>query len=35
MFDLPELGDLAGRRELEIRDVRTIGRDIRILARVL
>lgn len=33
MFDLPELADLAGRRPLAIRDVRTIGPDIRILAR--
>lgn len=33
MFDLPELADLAGRHPLAIRDVRTIGPDIRILAR--
>jgi diaminohydroxyphosphoribosylaminopyrimidine deaminase/5-amino-6-(5-phosphoribosylamino)uracil reductase len=34
MFDLPDLADLAGRRELDVRDVRMIGPDIRILARV-
>jgi len=33
MFELPELTDLAGRRPLSIRDVRTIGADIRIVAR--
>ncbi len=33
MFDLPELHDLAGRRSLDIRDVRMIGADIRIVAR--
>jgi len=33
MFDLPELAELAGRRELAVRDVRMIGPDIRILAR--
>jgi diaminohydroxyphosphoribosylaminopyrimidine deaminase / 5-amino-6-(5-phosphoribosylamino)uracil reductase len=33
MFDLPELNDLAGRRVLEIRDLRMIGADIRIVAR--
>ena len=33
MFDLPELTDLAGRRQLAIRDMKTIGTDIRILAR--
>jgi len=33
MFDLPELRDLAGRRSLEIRDLRMIGADIRIVAR--
>lgn len=33
MFDLPELQDLAGRRALDIRDVRMIGADIRIMAR--
>jgi diaminohydroxyphosphoribosylaminopyrimidine deaminase/5-amino-6-(5-phosphoribosylamino)uracil reductase len=34
MFDLPELEELAGRRELEVKDMRSIGNDIRILARV-
>ena len=34
MFDLPGLQDLAGRRELELRDVRSVGADIRIIARV-
>jgi diaminohydroxyphosphoribosylaminopyrimidine deaminase/5-amino-6-(5-phosphoribosylamino)uracil reductase len=33
MFELPELTDLSGRRELKIRDVRMIGPDIRIMAR--
>ena len=33
MFDLPELADLAGRRELKFREVRRIGADLRILAR--
>ena len=33
MFDLPELAELAGRRELEVRDLRMIGPDIRVLAR--
>jgi diaminohydroxyphosphoribosylaminopyrimidine deaminase / 5-amino-6-(5-phosphoribosylamino)uracil reductase len=33
MFDLPELQDLAGRRTLDIRDLRMIGADIRIVAR--
>jgi len=33
MFNLPELQDLAGRRTLDIRDLRTIGADIRIVAR--
>lgn len=35
MFDLPALQDLAGRRALEIRDLRMIGADIRILARFI
>jgi diaminohydroxyphosphoribosylaminopyrimidine deaminase/5-amino-6-(5-phosphoribosylamino)uracil reductase len=34
MFDLPDLADLAGRRELAIRDVRMIGPDIRVIARL-
>jgi diaminohydroxyphosphoribosylaminopyrimidine deaminase/5-amino-6-(5-phosphoribosylamino)uracil reductase len=33
MFELPELAELAGRRELAIRDVRMIGPDIRVVAR--
>lgn len=33
MFDLPVLQDLAGRRPLDIRDLRMIGADIRIVAR--
>lgn len=33
MFDLPELADLSGRRELEIREIHSIGPDLRILAR--
>lgn len=35
MFNLPELKDLDGRRQLNIRDLRMIGGDIRITARVL
>ena len=34
MFALPELQDLAGKRELEVRDVCMIGADIRVIARV-
>jgi diaminohydroxyphosphoribosylaminopyrimidine deaminase / 5-amino-6-(5-phosphoribosylamino)uracil reductase len=33
MFDLPELTELAGRRQLVIRDLRAVGPDIRLLAR--
>jgi len=33
MFHLPELTDLAGRRELKIHDLRMIGADIRVIAR--
>ena len=33
MFDLPELTELSGRRELRFHDVRMIGPDIRVLAR--
>jgi len=33
MFALPELTELAGRRELEVRETRMVGPDIRILAR--
>ncbi len=35
MFPLPELTDLAGRRDLKIVDLRRVGEDIRILARPL
>ncbi len=34
LFNLPELTSLAGKRALNIRDVRQIGADIRILARL-
>jgi diaminohydroxyphosphoribosylaminopyrimidine deaminase/5-amino-6-(5-phosphoribosylamino)uracil reductase len=34
MFELPDLADLSGRRELAVRDVRMIGPDIRVLARI-
>lgn len=33
MFALPELTELAGRRDLTMRDVRMVGTDLRILAR--
>ncbi|HSS47293.1 MAG TPA: bifunctional diaminohydroxyphosphoribosylaminopyrimidine deaminase/5-amino-6-(5-phosphoribosylamino)uracil reductase RibD [Burkholderiales bacterium] len=33
MFHLSELGDLAGRRELKILDLRKVGEDMRVLAR--
>jgi diaminohydroxyphosphoribosylaminopyrimidine deaminase / 5-amino-6-(5-phosphoribosylamino)uracil reductase len=33
MFELPELADLAGRRQLAIRDLRAVGSDIRVMAR--
>ncbi|WP_197970650.1 bifunctional diaminohydroxyphosphoribosylaminopyrimidine deaminase/5-amino-6-(5-phosphoribosylamino)uracil reductase RibD [Denitratisoma oestradiolicum] len=33
MFDLPELQQLSGKRELDIRDLRKVGRDLRFLAR--
>lgn len=35
MFELPQLEDLSGRRELKIRDLRMIGTDIRIIARIV
>jgi len=35
MLNLPELADLAGRRQLAIRDVRRVGDDVRIVARLL
>jgi diaminohydroxyphosphoribosylaminopyrimidine deaminase/5-amino-6-(5-phosphoribosylamino)uracil reductase len=34
LFNLPELTSLEGKQQLAIRDVRQIGRDIRILARL-
>ncbi len=34
MFDLPELTDLAGKRELRILERRQVGADIRLLARL-
>jgi diaminohydroxyphosphoribosylaminopyrimidine deaminase/5-amino-6-(5-phosphoribosylamino)uracil reductase len=33
MFELPELTELAGRRQLVMRDLRAVGGDIRVLAR--
>ncbi|MGH8642201.1 MAG: bifunctional diaminohydroxyphosphoribosylaminopyrimidine deaminase/5-amino-6-(5-phosphoribosylamino)uracil reductase RibD [Burkholderiales bacterium] len=33
MFELPELADLAGRRQLVIRDLCAVGPDIRVMAR--
>ena len=33
MFELPELTELTGRRELKILDLRMVGRDMRVLAR--
>ena len=33
MFELPELQELAMRRELQVLDLRTVGRDLRMLAR--
>jgi hypothetical protein len=35
MFHLPVLENLEGRRELKIHDLRMIGSDIRVIARVL
>jgi diaminohydroxyphosphoribosylaminopyrimidine deaminase / 5-amino-6-(5-phosphoribosylamino)uracil reductase len=35
MFHLPQMEELSQRRALELRDVRTIGSDIRVIARVL
>lgn len=34
MFDLPPLDDLSGRRECELKDVRSVGADIRVVARM-
>ena len=34
MFHLPQLDDLSGRRECELKDVRSIGGDIRVVARM-
>jgi diaminohydroxyphosphoribosylaminopyrimidine deaminase/5-amino-6-(5-phosphoribosylamino)uracil reductase len=33
MFHLPELADLAGRRQLAVRDLQLVGPDIRVIAR--
>jgi diaminohydroxyphosphoribosylaminopyrimidine deaminase/5-amino-6-(5-phosphoribosylamino)uracil reductase len=33
MFDVPEMRELAERHELEVRDVRMIGADVRVIAR--
>jgi diaminohydroxyphosphoribosylaminopyrimidine deaminase/5-amino-6-(5-phosphoribosylamino)uracil reductase len=33
MFDLPELAELGGRRNLKVHDLRMVGDDIRVLAR--
>jgi diaminohydroxyphosphoribosylaminopyrimidine deaminase/5-amino-6-(5-phosphoribosylamino)uracil reductase len=33
LFNLPELSDLAGKTALDVRDLRQVGKDIRILAR--
>ena len=35
MFHLPELEDLNGRHELKIHDLRMVGNDIRVIARVI
>jgi diaminohydroxyphosphoribosylaminopyrimidine deaminase/5-amino-6-(5-phosphoribosylamino)uracil reductase len=35
MFDLPELADLERKRLVQFGDVRAVGRDIRILAKVI
>ena len=34
IFDLPELADLTGRRELKLGEIRQVGADIRMLARL-
>jgi len=34
MFHLPELEDLKGKRALDVRDLRMVGDDIRVIARV-
>ena len=34
MFNLPELADLSGKRELNIIDRRVIGSDMRLVARL-
>ncbi|MCE5180815.1 MAG: bifunctional diaminohydroxyphosphoribosylaminopyrimidine deaminase/5-amino-6-(5-phosphoribosylamino)uracil reductase RibD [Betaproteobacteria bacterium] len=35
LFDLPELDEMAGRKELSVRDLRQIGRDFRLTARLV
>jgi diaminohydroxyphosphoribosylaminopyrimidine deaminase/5-amino-6-(5-phosphoribosylamino)uracil reductase len=34
LFNLPELTSLDGKRRLEIRDLRQVGADIRLIARL-
>ena len=34
MFELPDLADLSGRRDLAVRDLRMVGPDIRVIARL-
>jgi diaminohydroxyphosphoribosylaminopyrimidine deaminase/5-amino-6-(5-phosphoribosylamino)uracil reductase len=34
MFNLPELTDLSARRALRIHDLRVVGDDIRVIARL-
>jgi len=34
LFNLPELADLAGKRQLALHDLRQVGQDIRLLARL-
>jgi diaminohydroxyphosphoribosylaminopyrimidine deaminase/5-amino-6-(5-phosphoribosylamino)uracil reductase len=35
MFELPALDDLSGRHECELKDVRSVGADLRVVARVV
>jgi diaminohydroxyphosphoribosylaminopyrimidine deaminase/5-amino-6-(5-phosphoribosylamino)uracil reductase len=35
MFDLPALDDLSGRHECELKEVRSVGADLRVVARVV
>ena len=34
MFDLPELSELSQRRELDVKELRSVGADIRVIARI-